>query len=240
MTISVIIPMYNEKRNAENTAIALEKTLSEAFGEDYEVIFSNDGSADGCDQIIAEYAKSHPRVKLVGDTVNHGKGYAVRRGMLASSGDFVLFTDCDLAYGTDVIVDFYKKFAGSRPDLLVGSRRLDKSGYEGYTLKRKLMSEIYIKTINLFSGYRGTDSQCGIKGFSGEAAKKIFSFCETDRFAFDLEALLIAKKFGYKVTEHPVKILVHGESSVRPVHDALEMLSQIRKIKKRIRKIPNE
>lgn len=236
MKISVIIPMYNERKIVAHTIKTLDLALTRDFGEnEYEMIFSNDGSTDGCDAVARSMMPSYPALKVIGDRTNHGKGYAVRQGMLCAKGDFVLFTDCDLAYGTDVIKRFYEKFKNSGADIVVGSRRIDKSGYEGYTVKRKLMSEAYIRVINIASGYKGTDSQCGIKGFSNESARRIFSKTVVDRFAFDLEALLLAKKAGLKISEAPVKIINHNDSKVRPIHDSVEMLSCIRKIKKNIK-----
>ncbi len=236
MKISVIIPMYNERKIVAHTIKTLDLALKRDFGEnEYEMIFSNDGSTDGCDAVARSMMPSYPALKVIGDRTNHGKGYAVRQGMLCAKGDFVLFTDCDLAYGTDVIKRFYEKFKNSGADIVVGSRRIDKSGYEGYTVKRKLMSEAYIRVINIASGYKGTDSQCGIKGFSNESARRIFSKTVVDRFAFDLEALLLAKKAGLKISEAPVKIINHNDSKVRPIHDSVEMLSCIRKIKKNIK-----
>jgi len=236
MKISVIIPMFNENKIVADTIKTLDAALLRDFGEnEYEMIFSNDGSADGCDKTASSMKSDYPALKVIGDKTNHGKGYAVRQGMLCAKGDFVLFTDCDLAYGTDVIKKFYDSFKKSGADIVVGSRRIDKSGYEGYTLKRKLMSGAYIRVINIASGYRGTDSQCGIKGFSNDSAKRIFSKTVVDRFAFDLEALLLAKKAGLKISEVAVKVINHNDSKVRPVHDSIEMLSCIRKIKKNIK-----
>ena len=89
----------------------------------------------------------------------------------------------------------------------------------------------------LFGGFKLSDFQCGCKAFTKEAAKKIFSLCEIDGFAFDLEALMLAEKSGYKIVEIPVKIINHRESKVNIVKDTLRMLSDLRKIKKRIRKL---
>ena len=176
---------------------------------------------------------SYPALRVLGYTENRGKGYAVRTGMLAAEGDFVLFTDCDLAYGTDIITTFYKAFAEGDKDIYIGSRTLDKSGYEGYTFLRKVMSKAYICYLNLVAGFDHSDSQCGIKGFSQKASKEIFSLCEIDRFAFDLEALLFAKDLGYSVGEIAVKIINHRESNIRPINDAIEMTKEVRRIKKR-------
>ena len=74
--------------------------MSEHF-EDYEILFSNDGSKDGCDEIVRSL--NLPHVRVTGYPVNQGKGCAVRTAVLEAEGDIVMFTDADLAYGTDII-----------------------------------------------------------------------------------------------------------------------------------------
>ena len=81
-----------------------------------------------------------------------------------------------------------------------------------------------------------SDSQCGIKGFRRDAAKKIFSNCEVDRFAFDLEVIMIANKVGYRIEEMPVKIINHRESKVNVLRDSFKMLRDVRRMKKRIKR----
>ncbi len=236
MKLSVIIPMYNESAIVADTVKALNDTLSRDFGEgEFEMIFVSDGSKDDCREKAEAMTADYPALVVLGYTENRGKGYAVRTGMLAAKGDFVLFTDCDLAYGTDIITVFYKAFAEGKYDIYIGSRTLDKSGYEGYTFLRKLMSKAYIGYLNLVAGFDHSDSQCGIKGFSQKASKEIFSLCEVERFAFDLEALLFAKDLGFSIGEISVRIINHRESTIRPLHDAMEMTKQVRRIKKRRR-----
>ena len=234
MKLSVIIPMYNEEKIVEDAIIQLDKQLLADFGEgEYEMIFVSDGSKDSCQEKAQAMMATHPALSVLGYQPNHGKGYAVRTGMLAAKGDFVLFTDCDLAYGTEVIKTFAKAFEEGDKDVYIGSRTIDKSGYEGYTLKRKIMSKIYIKYLNIVAGFDHSDSQCGLKGFSQKASQAVFSECECDRWAFDLEALLIAKDKGFSVGEIAVKIINHRESNIRPIHDAIEMTKEVRRIKKR-------
>ncbi len=234
MKLSVIIPMYNESSIVEDTVKTLDATLARDFGEgEYEMLFVSDGSKDNCQEKAEAMCADYPALRVLGYAENRGKGYAVRLGMREAKGDFVLFTDCDLAYGTDIITVFYKAFAEGDKDIYIGSRTLDKSGYEGYTFQRKLMSKAYICYLNMVAGFDHSDSQCGIKGFSQKASKAIFSLCECDRFAFDLEALLFAKDMGFTVGEIAVKIINHRASTIRPLHDAMEMTKQVRKIKKR-------
>ena len=234
MKFSLCIPMYNESSIIEDTARQLSDYMQANF-DDYEIIFSNDGSKDGCDKLVESLHLPH--VKVVGYEQNRGKGYAVRTAMLAAKGDYVMFTDADLAYGTDVIGRVRDAFL-ERPeaDMVIGSRNLSKDGYEGYTPIRKLASKTYIKVLCLAGGFKLSDSQCGCKAFTGDAVKKIFTRCEVDRFAFDFEAILWAVKYGMTIHEIPVKIINHRESSVNLVRDTLKMLRDLSKMKRRIKK----
>ncbi len=233
MKISLCIPMYNESSIIAETA----KTLSDYMGstfDDYEILFSDDGSRDGSSDIVRSLGL--PNVKIVGYENNQGKGCAVRTAMLAAEGDVVMFTDADLAYGTEVVKKVYDIFASAPTDIVIGSRNLHKDGYEGYTFLRKLASKTYIKVLCIAGGLKLSDSQTGCKAFSAKAAKDIFSRCEVNGFAFDFEAILWAQKLGYKFTEMPVKIINHRESKVRIIRDTFRMLKDLRKMKKRIKK----
>ena len=237
MKISVIIPMYNEEKIIRDTAKQVYEYMTERFGEgEFEVLFSNDGSLDKCAEAVS--ALELPGIKVTGYEQNRGKGCAVRTAILESVGDFVVFTDADLAYGTQVIGSLYDSYLeNSDAGVFIGSRNIGNDGYSEYTFLRKIMSKTYIKVVCLFGGFKLSDFQCGCKAFTKEAAKKIFSLCEIDGFAFDLEALMLAGKSGYKIVEIPVKIINHRESKVNIVKDTLRMLSDLRKIKKRIRKL---
>ena len=234
MKFSLCIPMYNEASIIKDTANTLHEYMSANF-EDYEILFSNDGSKDDCGKIVEEM--NLPNVRVVGYEQNMGKGYAVRTAMLAAEGDVIMFTDADLAYGTDVIKQVYDTFAAN-PDaqMVIGSRNLHKDGYEGYTFIRKIASKTYIKVLSIVGGFKLSDSQCGCKAFRGDAAKKIFSRCEVNRFAFDFECILWAVKFGMKIVEMPVKIINHRESKVNVLRDSFNMVRDILKMKKRIKK----
>lgn len=234
MKFSLCIPMYNESSIIKETAQTLHDYMSKNF-DDYEIIFSDDGSRDGCGDMVREM--DLPCVRVVGYEQNMGKGYAVRTAMLAAEGDIVMFTDADLAYGTDVIKEVYETFQKNPDaDMVIGSRNLHKDGYEGYTAIRKLASKVYIKVLSIVGGFKLSDSQCGCKAFRGEAAKKIFSRCEVDRFAFDFECILWAVKFGMKIVEMPVKIINHRESKVNVLKDSFRMIKDLLKMKKRIKK----
>lgn len=241
MRVTVCIPMYNEASIAAQCARTLYSACADfaaASGDSYEIIFCDDGSSDNCADIVRREAAAlgdAADIRVVGYEVNRGKGSAVRTAFAASAGDVVLYTDCDLAYGTDVIGEAVEKMKTIPADVLIGSRNVDESGYEGYTLLRKLASKTYILVLNLFAGFKLSDSQCGFKVFRGDAGRKIFRNCETDGFAFDIEALMIAGRLGFRIEEMGVKVINHRASKVHVLRDTFKMLSDLRRIKKRVK-----
>lgn len=233
MKFTLIVPMYNEIRIIRDTAKTLSDYMASHFS-DYEILFSNDGSTDGCDAAVKQM--NLPHVRVVGYLVNRGKGCAVRTAVMESTGDLIMFTDADLAYGTDVIGRVAGLFGEhTEVDLIIGSRNLDKDGYAGYTFLRKVASKAYIKVLCLTGGFRLSDSQCGCKAFRGEVAKQIFSRCEVDGFAFDFEAILWSQKYGKQFLEMPVQVINHRASKVHVLRDTFRMLRDLHRMKKRIR-----
>ncbi len=245
MKLTVCIPMYNEAEIVSSAVTQLAEKLEQAapsHGFEYEVIFSDDGSADGCKKIaedtIASLTLKNGVIKVVRSDVNMGKGHAVRLAVRHSTGDIVLYTDCDLAYGVDVIPEAYdimtkEDFGG---EVLIGSRNLRADGYEGYTFMRKVASKCYIKVLCTIAGFKLTDSQCGFKAFKGDVARKIFSLATINGWAFDFELLMTAQKLGYKIKEFPVKIINHRESKIHLAGDSIRMLRDLIKIKKHVSK----
>jgi len=237
--------MYNESSivaDTVKTVFAAMEKLAVELDCDYEVLFSNDGSTDNCADIARDTAAEigGDRIIVTGYEKNRGKGAAVRHAMLESSGDIVVCTDCDLAYGTDVVGEAVKRFAadaeGKTPDLVIGSRKLGGDGYEGYTFIRKLASKAYMIVLRVVAGFKMSDSQCGFKAYTGDAAHRIFSDIETDGFAFDQEVLMSAQALGMTIAEMPVKIINHRESKVSVLSDSFKMLRDLLRIKKTVRK----
>ena len=233
MKFSLCIPMYNESARIESSLRTLHAALTKAMPrEEFEILASNDGSTDATPAIVSALERELPRLRLVGLEKNQGKGGAVKEGMLEAKGDFVLFTDSDLAYGTEQILFFLAAFEQGKGDAILGSRALSPEGYAGYTPLRRILSKGYLTLIKLMAGFSYTDSQCGIKGFENALAKELFAPLETLGFAFDLEILLRLKESGRTVFQLPVTVINHGSSTVHPVRDALRMFRDLLKIKK--------
>ena len=161
--------------------------------------------------------------------------------MLSVEGDLAVFTDCDLAYGLDVIGEIAAKF-DAEPDVgaVVGSRVKHPKGYAGYTFFRRMVSKTYLRLLRAWGGLSLSDSQTGLKGFRRDAAKRIFSLCEVDRFAFDYEALKIGELLGVKIGEFPVKIVNNRPSTIRFFRDTRRMLCDISRTKKKLRRLKKE
>ncbi|MBQ8397061.1 MAG: glycosyltransferase [Clostridia bacterium] len=235
MKISLCIPMYNETSIIADTARTLVDYMTAHFPGDYEILFSDDGSTDSSADVVR--GLDLPGVRVVGYEKNRGKGCAVRTALLAAEGDIVMFTDADLAYGTDVIARVVETFEKNPASgMVIGSRNLSADGYEGYTPLRRLMSKVYIRVLCFVGGFKLSDSQCGCKAFRRDAVHAIFPHCEVDGFAFDFEAILWAQKLGIRITEMPVKIINHRESKVRVLRDTVKMLGDLRRMRKRIAK----
>lgn len=233
MLLSVVIPIYNEEKIVKESVSRLTEYLR-SLDLSFEVLISDDGSRDSGAGIVSALSQKYSEIRLLCNPLNRGKGAAVRDGMLSAKGDYVIFTDCDLAYGTEVIYEILKRLQSGASDVVIGSRTLHPDGYAGYTPFRRAVSENYLKILNRAFNIPHSDFQCGLKGFTTEAKSKIFPLCKTNGFAFDLEVLLLAERLGFAVSEIPVKVLseMKHRSKVKMIPEAIKTLRDIGKIKK--------
>jgi len=225
--ISLIIPVYNEKAIIKNT---IETTLNflERNYSDYELIISDDGSTDETEKIAKHI--TNPHLRVIGHKPNKGKGSAVREGVLAACGDIVVYTDADLAYGIEAVGELVTKLQSDGTEIAIGSRKLHPEGFEDYPVIRLLASRFFSFLTGLLAGFH-YDTQCGLKAFSSQAAKKIFSCAVSDGFAFDFEVMMLAKGLALSVTQLPVKIINHRDSKVQVLRDSIRMFGDILKIR---------
>jgi dolichyl-phosphate beta-glucosyltransferase len=225
MYLSVIIPAYNEEARLLETLEATVVFFDKKYPGDFEVLVVDDGSADNTAKITEDFAAtSTGNVQLLSYGSNHGKGYAVRYGMLRGSGEWKLFCDADLATPVeeyDVICAAMEKEGA---DIGIGSRPLKQSRLlVRQPLWREYLGRSFNKVVQL--AVPGIDdTQCGFKVFSAIAAKEIFSRCRLDKFAFDVESLFIARKLGYKIAEVPIRWSHKDGSKVSMLRDGTRML----------------
>ncbi|MGD9276227.1 MAG: glycosyltransferase family 2 protein [Candidatus Pacearchaeota archaeon] len=207
MKLSVIIPAYNEEKRIEETLRDVNQYLSKKDFS-YEMIVVNDGSTDNTKQIVESFCDKIPNMMFIDNKINSGKGSAVKQGMLAASGDYRLFMDADNA----IKINHLEKFLAviNDYDLVIGSIELPGSKkwqeYKGLNkIYRNLFGKLSKYLIQVVNLWEIRDTQRAFKLFRKDAAKEIFSRQTIDRWGFDIELLVIAKKLGYKIKELPVE-----------------------------------
>ncbi|MGC9610882.1 MAG: dolichyl-phosphate beta-glucosyltransferase [Minisyncoccia bacterium] len=214
--LSIIIPVYNESKRLPLTLVDMDRHLSQAEYS-YEIIVVDDGSTDGTGEIVSRFSRTIKNLRLTGYKENHGKGYAVRFGMLEAKGNYRIFMDADNSTSIDQF-DNMLPFLKEGYEVVIGSR--DVKGAKLIPPQpwyKRLVGNIgnIIIQILLLPGM--WDSQCGFKCFSEAAAEKIFSLSRINRWAFDVEALSLAKEMGYRIKEIPVTWVNNVESRVKPL-----------------------
>ena len=163
---------------------------------------------------------------------NHGKGHAVRHGMLAARGHYRFFTDADLPYDMRCFLKGYRILKSSSYDVVVGARDLpDSEDRAGLSRMRKLASFILSFLTKTIIKIPVKDSQCAFKGFSASSAQKIFSKAQIDGFAFDVEVFVLAKKLRLSIHKIPVTLINIRRSKVRLVRDSFWMCIDILKLR---------
>ncbi len=208
--VSVVIPAYNELKRLPPTLRAVEKYLSENFGS-WEILVADDGSTDGTIELVRP---QFPRVQFIEAPRNMGKGAAVRRGMLTARGKIVLFSDADLSTPIEELGEMSRILGQEGYDCVIASRDLPGSKLEVHqSWYRELSGKVFNFLVRMLSGLPFQDTQCGFKLFTRRAARAIFSQARSDRFAFDVEVLMIARKLGCKTFEQPVRWINDAEGS---------------------------
>lgn len=223
MQLSIVIPAFNEARTIANTVNTITNYFKEK-GIAIELIVVDDGSKD--DTLGVLKSLDYPELKIIENGTNRGKGYSVRKGVLAAKGDYILFSDADLStpiYESEKFLEAINNY-----DIVIGSRRLKDSEIKiRQPLYRIALGGIFSFMTNfiLLKGIK--DPQCGFKIFKKETAHNIFNKVRINGFAFDVEVLFIASLLGYSIKEIPVQWYNNRNSKVNPIKDPLLMLKDM-------------
>jgi dolichyl-phosphate beta-glucosyltransferase len=230
--ISVILPVYNESNCIASTfQSVLEYSINYP---NYQFIFVNDGSTDGTPDILRrhiEHAGSN-QISLISYEENRGKGYAIKKGVEASIGNYICFIDSDLAYSLthlEFLIDKLEIF-----DVVIGCRNLIPDNFNRVKLIRLLAGKIFnFMTQNILS-LHFSDMQAGLKGFRRDIANNLFEQQTIQRFCFDVELIYLAQKRGYKIGEIPAIVSNTHLAKVSKVNlliDSIRMLQSLIQIK---------
>lgn len=209
-SLSVVIPAYNEVDRLPLTLEKVASYLNETPERPAEILVVNDGSSDwtgtSAREIGTKLERPNLSVRVLDNPGNRGKGYSVRHGMREGRYDWLLFTDADLSAPIEELSKLAAAVSDGGYDAAIGSRALDRSLIGVHQpLFRETLGRIFNLAVRITTGLPFADTQCGFKLFRREAAQKIFAKQLLERFGFDVEILFLAKKFGFRVIEVPVR-----------------------------------
>jgi len=227
LSISVVIPAYNEERRIGKTLRKVIKYLNKKR-HDYEIIVVDDGSRDDTAKVVGFFRNK--RLMLLQNRKNCGKGFSIKRGMLAARKKYLLFSDADLSTPIEELEKFVK--LKDKYDILIGSRALKRSEIRiKQPFYRVMMGKVFNLMVNLTVVRGIKDTQCGFKLFKKDAAKRIFRKQAFRGFGFDVEILFIAKKYGYSIKEIPIVWTNSPDTKVSAIKDSIRMFADLLRIR---------
>jgi len=226
--VSVVIPAYNEEKRILPSLSQVIPWLAECF-HDFEIIVVDDGSRDATLQVVASV--NCPKLRVLKNERNMGKGYSVLRGMASARMPLVLFTDSDLSTPIGEL-DAFLRYVDEGYDVVIASRRKPESRIKVLQpWYRQAMGKLFPLMVNfiVLPGFR--DTQCGFKLFRKRVLDAILPRQRLTGFAFDVELLFLARKFGYRIKEAGVVWVDVRGSKVSCVRDSLKMFRDIVRIR---------
>jgi glycosyltransferase involved in cell wall biosynthesis len=203
--LSIVIPAYNEALRVGKTLAEVQKYAATKPFE-VEVVLVDDGSRDRTRELFEEFQNLRPGTRVLCNEVNRGKGFSVRRGVLESRGKVILFTDADLSAPIKEADKLLAALESEAADAAIGSRALDRKLIGIHQpWRREYAGRFFNLLVQLFTGLKIHDTQCGLKLFRRETTRRAFELQRVDRFGFDPEVLFLIQRFGGKIVEIPVR-----------------------------------
>lgn len=210
--LSVIIPAYNEEGRIAST---LGELLAHLITKPYtwEIIVANDGSTDRTAEIVRDFATRDPRVRLT-SLPHHGKGWAVKQGMLQASGEWRFMCDADLSMPAEQIDRFVPNGKASQFDIGIGSREVAGSRRIAEPAWRHLIGRVFNTATRLLAVPELNDTQCGFKIYRGAVVTNLFNLQTLNGFGFDVEILYLGRKSGIRIREVAIDWYYRPDSKV--------------------------
>ncbi|MBA3460184.1 MAG: glycosyltransferase family 2 protein [Deltaproteobacteria bacterium] len=233
--LSVIVPAYNEEQRLLPTLERLHAYLSQQPLR-YEILVVDDGSKDKTCDVVEAAKTSIANLVLVRQMPNRGKGAAVRRGMLAASGQIRVMCDADCSMPPEQLPRLLAPIIACKAEIAIGSRYADGAKTDvKQPFYRVAWSRLCNKVIqrSLVPGIR--DTQCGFKAFTAEAARNLFASATIDGWAFDLEILALARRRGFAIEEVGVEWKDDNRSRINPLKDMWKVIREALIIRKNIK-----
>lgn len=227
--LTVIIPCYNEE-NRFKTGFEHFYNYLKNTKFNWEIILVDDGSKDKTLNLMNTAAKKNKNIKIISYSANKGKGLAISKGVLAASGEIILFSDLDHSVDISTVNSFFKYFTNA--DVVIGSRRLKNSKLlKRQKPLREFLGKGFTLLVRILIDWKIKDATCGFKAFKKEAAKKLFRKISIYGWAFDAEILFLCKKYRMKVAQAPVEWTDVKGSKVSVTKDIVSSLCGLLQIR---------
>lgn len=226
----MVVPVYNEtKRMGKRLPDLLDFLHTQDYS--YEIVVVDDGSTDGTAELARQMLGGEECARVLPQPRNRGKGHAVKVGMLAAEGRYVLFTDADLSTPPTELDKFWSCFEEGY-DVVIGSRKMPGANIVKHQPRwRESLGKVFTWLTNHIATKDISDVTCGFKCFRLEAAHKLFGLSVIDDWSFDAEVLFLAQRFGYRIREVPVTWHDDPGSKVRLWKDAVNSLRGLLRIR---------
>lgn len=230
-SLSIIVPAFNEAAGIAKSIDEIKRYAEGRF-DAFEIIIVDDGSRDATAGIVGALQAAVPQLKLIRVPFNKGKGASVREGMLAATSDLLLMCDADLSTPIGEVETLLPWIAGGAA-VAIGSRGLkDSRIHVRQPQYRESMGKLFGVAVRALTGLALRDTQCGFKLFTREAGRLVFGMTRINRFAFDVEALLIAQRAGLQISEVPIQWSDSRDTRVRLLADSLSMACDLIRIRR--------
>jgi len=222
--ISIVIPARNEEARLPASIREIRRNFPV---EPWEFLLVIEPGTDRTGEAAKHEILGDSRFEIVENKTAHGKGFAVKTGMLRARGDWIFFMDADLSVPLRFVAEFLR-FTGDA-DVLMGSRRHPDSLIANrQPLPREVAGRIFNRVLRAAGVTHFSDTQCGFKAFRRHAAREIFSRVEQEGFGFDVEAMALAQVLGFRIMELPVEWADVAGSQLNPlVHGVTSLVDAI-------------
>jgi len=235
-TLDLVLPCYNPLPDWERVVVqSVQKIQAQLIDIEIVLFIVNDGSVEGIEAAHIDFIRKNiKQFNYIHYEKNHGKGYALRKGVAAGNGDFCIYTDIDFPYTDDSLVALFHRLNDADAEVVAGVR--NEAYYAGVPVFRRRLSKALRYLLKRFFRLPISDTQCGLKGFSN-AGRKIFLETSINRYLFDLEFIhLAAQYFPKKIA--PIKVtlkpnIVFSAMNIRLLYrEGLNLIYIIMKRKK--------
>ncbi len=234
--LSIVVPAYNEEARLPPTLDRLHAFLS-AQPLRYEIVVVDDGSKDKTCEVVEQAMTRIPHLRLVRQLPNAGKGAAVRRGMLAATGQIRVMCDADCSMPPEQLPRLLAPIINCKAEIAIGSRYAEGAKTDvKQPAYRVMWSRLANKVIqrSLVPGIR--DTQCGFKAFTAEAARDLFKRATINGWAFDLEILALAIRRGFAIEEVGVEWMDDNRSRINPLSDMWKVMKEALTIRRNLKR----